>query len=471
MPSTELRRKIDACEAVTKDIVKIVFQRLSAVSGDFDEENERRHLHQLLAHDYVHSIYGTASQSRASHSESMSMMAKRAEAAAELAAKEAQYKVMQVEIKQKEKIRLMEEQHKKELEMQQAHLERLQAEREMDAARARLKIYDREIKQESVYQPIQLDNRQYAVHTHTDLQCPGTDRPASPTDVSYLAQAIQESVAAHRLPIPTPSVFSRDPIHYIEWRASFQSLIDQKNISSADKLYYLKKYVCGAAQKCLEGTFYRSDEEAYRDAWIKLNQRYGQPFVIQRAFRDKLSKWPKIQPKDAEGLRTFSDFLNACLQAMPHVKSLEILNDCEENQRMMLKVPDWLAARWNCQVTKTLMDGREFPSFKDFTNFLSLEAEIACNPVTSLHALHSSNERKGAKEFKGNKANVLSTQAAATENNSTINGKSKPPCMWCKNDKHQLSKCADFQEQSLNNKRKHVKENKLCYGSQTRSQC
>lgn len=76
-----------------------------------------------------------------------------------------------------------------------------------------------------------------------------------------------------------------------------------------------------------KATFYRSNDEAYRDAWNKLNQCFGQPFVIQRAFRDKLSKWPKIQSKDAEGLRTFSDFLNTCQQAMPYVKGLEILSD------------------------------------------------------------------------------------------------------------------------------------------------
>lgn len=62
-PSTELRRKIDACEAVTKNIVKIVFERLS-MSGDFDEEDARHKLHQLLTHKYAHSVYGTASQSR-----------------------------------------------------------------------------------------------------------------------------------------------------------------------------------------------------------------------------------------------------------------------------------------------------------------------------------------------------------------------------------------------------------------------
>ena len=452
-PSTELRRKIDACEAVTKDIMKIVYERLSAIDGYFDAERERHQLHQLLAHDYAYSIYGTASLSGSSHhSESTSIAAKRADAAAELAAREAQYKVMQEERKQKEKIRIMEEHHRKELDMQRSELERLQAERDMEAARARLDIYDREIKQSP---PVYHQN-------------PHTVAPAPPTDVSYLAQAIQDSIAINRLPMPMPTVFSGDPIHYIEWKASFKSLVDRKGISSADKLYYLKKHVSGPAHKCLEGTFYRNDDEAYRDAWNKLNQRYGQPFVIQRAFRDKLAKWPKIQSKDAEGLRTFSDFLNACLQAMPHVKGLEILSDCEENQKLIQKVPDWLASRWNRQVTTALMGGKEFPTFEDFANFVSVEAEIACNPVTSLHALHSSNsfqDKRNTKEVKGSKANVFNTQTAINSVKSvSSNGKSRIPCMWCKDDKHQLPKCADFMEKSLEERRKHVKDNKLCYG-------
>ena len=227
------------------------------------------------------------------------------------------------------------------------------------------------------------------------------------------------------------------------------SLVDRKGISSADKLYYLKKYVSGPAHNCLEGTFYRSDDDAYRDAWNKLNQRYSQPFVIQRAFRDKLSKWPKIQPKDAEGLRTFSDFRNACQQAMPHVKGLEILSDCEENQKLIRKVPDWLASRWNRTIA--LLEGREFATFEDFTNFVSLEAEIACNPVTSLYALHSSNSSYGKgyiKEIKGSKVNVFITQTAINSDKSN-NGKTSSPCMWCKDDKHQLPKCPDFIKGSL----------------------
>lgn len=118
--------------------------------------------------------------------------------------------------------------------------------------------------------------------------------------MSYLAQAVQDSITLNRLPMPEPAVFKGDPIYFTEWKASFQSLIDKKHISSADKLYYLKKYVAGSALKSLEGMFYRNDEEAYKDAWKRLQHRYGQPFIIQRVFREKLANWPRILPKDQE---------------------------------------------------------------------------------------------------------------------------------------------------------------------------
>ena len=80
---------------------------------------------------------------------------------------------------------------------------------------------------------------------------------SAPPGVVQLAQAVQDSITMNRLPMPEPTVFSGEPIHFIEWKSSFTSLIDKKGISAADKLYYLKKYISGPARKCLEGTFFR----------------------------------------------------------------------------------------------------------------------------------------------------------------------------------------------------------------------
>lgn len=144
----------------------------------------------------------------------------------------------------------------------------------------------------------------------------------------------------------------------------------------------MKRYVGGPAQRILDGIFYRNDEEAYKDAWSRLSQRCGHPFVIQKAFREKQSNWPKIHTKDAEGLRSFADFLNSCQEAKPHVRGLEILNDCEENQKLVQKLPDWAASQWNRKATQNMKSEHEFPNFQQFVDFMLTEAEIACNPIT-----------------------------------------------------------------------------------------
>lgn len=129
---TEIRGHV-ACEAVTGDIIKIIYERLTGIDGDFDAEHERCRLRQLLDPDHALSLYGsTAAQSSTTHRSSSSYIAsKRADAAAELAAKEAEYKIVQ--------------QHKKEMENQRSELGRLQAEWDMEAAQARPEAYNTEI--------------------------------------------------------------------------------------------------------------------------------------------------------------------------------------------------------------------------------------------------------------------------------------------------------------------------------------
>lgn len=148
---------------------------------------------------------------------------------------------------------------------------------------------------------------------------------------------------------------------------------------------------------------------------------------------------------------------------MPHIKGLNILNDCEENQRLVRKLPDWAAARWNRQATQFMKDSGEFPSFKDFAQFMSSEAEIVCNPITSFHALRSSDTitAKTQKE-KRPACNVLHTQTATETDSSTYNKPNvKLPCMLCQEEGHKLHSCPQFKGKSLDERRKYIKEKKL----------
>ena len=296
---------------------------------------------------------------------------------------------------------------------------------------------------------------------------------------TVLAQTLQETMSLNRLPVPTPSVFTGDPLQFIEWQASFTTLIDRKEISASQKFHYLKQYLGGEAKEVVEGTFFRTDDNAYTQAWDKLRKRYGQPYVVQRAFRQKISHWPKISPKDYVGFRRFSDFLNSCCDAIPHVPGLNILDDCEENQKILCKLPEWVTSRWNRTVTAVLEETGNYPTFETFTAFLTKEAEIACNPISSQLALRTV-EIEPLRERKSN-ARTLSTstfkqsepRTNSPRGQSSTLGQSNPSagtithksayCHFCKQD-HSIHHCEDFLKERLEDRKAFIIKNNLCFG-------
>ena len=296
-----------------------------------------------------------------------------------------------------------------------------------------------------------------------------------------LARALQETMSLNSLPVPTPSIFSGDPLKFIEWEASFTALIDRKEIPTSQKFHHLKQYLSGEAKAVVEGTFFRTDDSAYAQAWEKLRKRYGQPYVVQRAFRQKISQWPKIGPKDYVGFRRFSDFLNSCYEAIPHVPGLSILNDCEENQKILHKLPDWITSRWNRIVTSVLEESGCYPNFEAFTKFLAKEADIACNPISSELALRSLETERPLREKKSN-VRALSTSATKPSEStgsaspssssstlrqatpSTATTTRKPAyCHFCKQE-HSIHQCKDFVKEKIEDRKAFIIKNHLCFG-------
>lgn len=120
-----------------------------------------------------------------------------------------------------------------------------------------------------------------------------------------LAHEIASSFTLSRLPVPEPTTFTGDSLKFIDWQLSFNTLIGQKPLPVVEKMLYIKSYLAGEARKAVEGFFYRNAEDAYQGAWAVLQDRYGNPFTVQKAFRDKLGKWPKITANNPVSLVIF----------------------------------------------------------------------------------------------------------------------------------------------------------------------
>ena len=293
-------------------------------------------------------------------------------------------------------------------------------------------------------------------------------------EILKLTKTLAEQVIISRLPPPEPTVFDGDPLKFPGWKCAFHTLIEQKQIPAPEKIHYLRKYLSGSVREVVENYFLLSSEDAFEEAKKLLEQRYGDPFVIGNAFRNKLEKWPRIMAKDGEGLRKFSDFLKQCHTAMASVKCLNILDDERENRKLLLKLPEWIVNRWNRQVAVSRASEQRFPSFNEFMQFMVKEAKIACDPVTSLQALRSEQNYSTERSEKGLKIDrrpPVKGRSFLTEvENSSVSFVSntvKPEsvgCCLCQKKNHELESCRIFLRKPVEERKAFVKDKKLCYG-------
>ena len=402
-----------------------------------------------------------------------SLAAKKAETTAQLAAKEAELKALQEEGDERARL--------------EQRIRTLDVQREVKVAQAKVNAYNQELENltanESNQVPVSIDPKpssptpvraSAALNPDAPAYCCTQQpisldtvnvQPSAEQNYSTLAQVLQSSMLIGRLPLPEAMIFNGDPLQYTEWKASFITLVDNKSISAQEKFYYLKKYGGKEAGKAIQGFFLAHTEASYQAAWATLEDCYGNPFLLQRAFREKLNNWPVISPKNAEGLREYADFLQGCQKAMTQIPSLEVLNDCMENRKLLSKLPNWASTRWNRKVTKQLEETGQYPNFSSFVAFVVAEAKVACNPVSSFGGL--SEEKKPDREPNRNKASVLTTntnlesegKGETRENKQTVK-----KCPFCKSLGHYLPNCPTFTQSSLKERRKFIQEQKRCYG-------
>ena len=211
--------------------------------------------------------------------------------------------------------------------------------------------------------------------------------------------------------------------------------------------------------------------------------------MVADAFRKRINNWPRILPNDSQGLRRFSDFLEHCNTAMNNIRYLSVLNDPDENQKILRKLPNYLAVRWSRIVDEWITEeesvqspgeqahqitrNREkvgFPPFSEFCKFIKKEARIFCNPVTSLHALKGDDKedrgRNGTSTRHRKPPEVGAFATGVREGNESSRGRIEPKintCLLCKSE-HELDNCPRFARLPLPERRQFVQSRALCWG-------
>ncbi|XP_003729219.3 uncharacterized protein LOC100890721 [Strongylocentrotus purpuratus] len=272
-----------------------------------------------------------------------------------------------------------------------------------------------------------------------------------------LANSLKELLCLNRLPLPEPGHFSGNPLEYTSWKRSYDALIEHRGIPIEERFYFLLKYLSGEPKSLVQGYSMIGDAAGYNEAKKVLEQRYGDPFVVSNAYRDKLDSWPRVGSRDASGLRRLGDFLKQCDTASKYVHHLSHLDDERENRKLLMKLPDWLVVKWSRKVVQWRREWGTFPPFSIFTEFIEEEAVVANDPVTSLQSLQTSNERK-----KSATSSFMQTETHQNQRDGSAE-RGILTCIFCKG-RHHLTECSPFNSETMQKKRKVVRDNGLCFG-------
>ena len=230
--------------------------------------------------------------------------------------------------------------------------------------------------------------------TATDIEL--KDHVASDNESTLLSPSIP--TVPPNFVLPT----CQSAVQYPIWIKAFETLTEIKTKQPSERLYYLGKYTSAEAKEAVSGLLPLDTETAYAKAKNTLANRFGIPFLASSAYRKKLESWPKIASNDDTGLRRYSDFLQHSCTAMDKINFLSVFDDLEENRKMLNKLPNYLVNRWARVVDNRIGEdvnersddedevgipqmtkGKNYPSFKEFSQFVKKEARIACNPVIS----------------------------------------------------------------------------------------
>ncbi|KAL6487592.1 hypothetical protein MHYP_G00042180 [Metynnis hypsauchen] len=197
--------------------------------------------------------------------------------------------------------------------------------------------------------------------------------------------------------------FDDQPINYWAWRASFKSAIAGLDLSAAEELDLLVKYLGkhSAEQiKRIKAVNIRHPPAGLSLAWERLEETYGSPEAIEHALFTKVEKFPKVSSNDPQKLRDLADLLSELEYAKldGSLPGLSYLDTARGIHLIVEKLPHNIQEKWisyGAKYKRTHLVS--FPPFSIFVKFVLAEAKARTDPSFNLFASSSTpaNVKKG----------------------------------------------------------------------------
>ena len=212
----------------------------------------------------------------------------------------------------------------------------------------------------------------------------------------------------------------------------------------------------------LQNAYVENPTEGLKEAWRKLGERFGSSAVVTQMHLNKLTMFPKIEPKDNKGLQELGDLLLEleCAKNNGGLSGLKVLDEPAFLRPLLTKLPDDLLGRWQRHAYRyKVQKAVDYPLFGEFANFIQEISRERKDPYLTVENPKTSNF--------GPDFTVRKTEFSE---NTFGSSSGQPPSAlddrkWCfiHRSHHPLSKCRELRSRPLEERTNLLRQNGICF--------
>ncbi|XP_057210619.1 uncharacterized protein LOC130566840 [Triplophysa rosa] len=315
--------------------------------------------------------------------------------------------------------------------------------------------------------PQQKDEMQQASHNLLQPQ-----RRTSSNNVDSTISDLARFLAKSQLVTGGLTKFDNKPESYLSWKATFQTTTRDLGITASEEMNLLVKWLGPESSehaKRLKAVNIKHPPAGLDMIWKRLEECYGSPEAIENSLFSRVQTFPKLSSKEPHKLRDLSDLLCELHAAKldGYLPGLSYLDTARGVSQIVEKLPFHLQEKWTMVGTKFKEDHNvSFPPFSFFVEFVKGQAKARNDPSFTtiyLSPTHSTITCRKGKPT-GNytqKPSVTVHKIEVSEGGKTVEDIKRQCPIHHK--PHPLKRCRGFRIMLLEDRKKLVKDNNICY--------
>ena len=258
------------------------------------------------------------------------------------------------------------------------------------------------------------------------------------------------------------SSYDDQPGTYRIWKNSFKCVMEDLQATATEELDLMTKWLGPESSKLvasLRSANSKNAQKAIECMWVRLDERYGSPEIVEAALKSKLAKFPKLTNRDNKKLYDLSDILTEIQTSMEDVQYNTVLayyNSSSGVTPIVNKLPYGIQEKWtNHASSYKRTHSVPYPPFHIFVKFIDGISKIRNDPSFVYESYDVRNKKDVGQSFK-----VLSRKTEVKD--SSPKHLKQIQCPIHKTS-HSLRQCRTFKTMSIQERRDLLKKSGFCF--------